>query len=171
MLRLAPKSRISGRLKSQFIGESHCFSAPRTAAIVNGTDLCFPITSCPPQAGLSQQSISREMGQNRAHNPLLKISKPRFRHIWPLAKLSAQASRSHQINSKQFNCHARACSGPFGRHPNSRLIRIDSGIGLSLIRRHPSSPPQGRVPAMALALVLELSRALSVQNLSKNWEN
>ena len=94
MLRLAPKSRISGRLKTQFIGESHCFSAPRTAAIVNGTDLCFPITSCPPQAGLSQQSISREMGQNRAHNPLLKISKPGFRHIWPLAKLSAQA-RGH----------------------------------------------------------------------------
>ena len=33
-------------------------------------------------------------GQDRAHNPLLKISKPGFRHIWPLAKLSAQA-RGH----------------------------------------------------------------------------
>ena len=171
MLRLAPKFRISGRLKTQFIGESHCFSAPRTAAIVNGTDLCFPITSCPPQAGLSQQSISREMGQNRAHNPLLKISKPRFRHIWPLAKLSAQASRSHQINSKQFNCHARACSGPFGRHPGSRLTPVDPETGLSLIRRHPNPPPDRVEYQQWLHLVLELSRALSAQNLSKNWEN
>ena len=82
----------------------------------------------------------------------------------PPGQLAASASRSHQINSKQFNCHARACSGPFGRHPDSRLTPVDPETGLSLIRRHPNPPPDRVEYQQWLHLVLELSRALSAQN-------